>query len=162
MSTPEPNIRQRTRPAVADEAPSAVIPAGEYAVGYGRPPPQHRWQKGQSGNPKGKEKGTRNTKTYIQKALSARIRVVEGGRQRKLETRDVLARKLVRRALEGDTKATDTIIRYDTAESSHASGKGTGAPAATAYEIVDADRDIFAEMMGMAREAITREARDAQ
>jgi len=35
-------------------------PKGEYEVGYGKPPAAHRFQKGQSGNPKGRTKGSRN------------------------------------------------------------------------------------------------------
>jgi Family of unknown function (DUF5681) len=35
-------------------------PKGEYEVGYGKPPSAHRFQKGQSGNPKGRKKGSRN------------------------------------------------------------------------------------------------------
>lgn len=35
-------------------------PQDEYEVGYGKPPAAHRFQKGQSGNPKGRTKGSRN------------------------------------------------------------------------------------------------------
>lgn len=34
-----------------------VVP---YAVGYGKPPVEHRFKKGQSGNPRGRSKGSKN------------------------------------------------------------------------------------------------------
>jgi len=36
------------------------VRAGDYEVGYGKPPAAHRFQKGQSGNPKGRKKGSKN------------------------------------------------------------------------------------------------------
>lgn len=35
-------------------------PKNRYEVGYGKPPAAHRFQKGQSGNPKGRAKGSKN------------------------------------------------------------------------------------------------------
>lgn len=38
----------------------AVPPSTSYDVGYGKPPPEHRFQRGRSGNAKGRPKGSRN------------------------------------------------------------------------------------------------------
>ena len=50
----------------------------EYEVGYSKPPKHSRFKPGQSGNPKGRAKGTPNLKTDLSQELAERIRVREG------------------------------------------------------------------------------------
>ena len=40
----------------------------DYDVGHRKPPESARWKKGQSGNPTGRSKGTKNLKTNLQQA----------------------------------------------------------------------------------------------
>lgn len=51
-------------------------------VGYKNPPIQHRFRKGQSGNPKGRPKGSANFRTLIAKQLNQRITIREGDKTR--------------------------------------------------------------------------------
>lgn len=44
----------------------------EYEVGYGRPPTHTRFQPGKSGNPNGRPKGSKNTKTILMEELIQR------------------------------------------------------------------------------------------
>src|ERR1700730_2597206 len=44
----------------------------DYAVGYGRPPAETRFQKGQSGNPEGRPRGTKKLVTLLAEVLSQR------------------------------------------------------------------------------------------
>ncbi len=46
--------------------------SGDYAVGYGKPPVEGRFQKGQSGNPGGRRRGTRSLAALLGEALSRR------------------------------------------------------------------------------------------
>lgn len=46
--------------------------SADYAIGYGKPPVESRFQKGQSGNPAGRPPGTKKLVTLIGEALSAR------------------------------------------------------------------------------------------
>ena len=44
----------------------------DYAVGYGRPPLETRFQKGQTGNPEGRPRGTKKLVTLLAEVLSQR------------------------------------------------------------------------------------------
>jgi hypothetical protein len=56
---------------VANEAPNEP-------VGYGKPPRQYTWKKGQSANPKGRKKGSKNESTILRELLNRKIKIREG------------------------------------------------------------------------------------
>src|SRR5262245_11040533 len=61
---------------------------GDYDVGYGKPPVQSRFKRGQSGNPKGRPKGARNFSTDVKATLKAPVKVTRDGRPRKVSTQE--------------------------------------------------------------------------
>jgi hypothetical protein len=77
----------------------------DYTVGYGRPPRQTRFQKGQSGNRRGRPKGTLNLATTLLNALLETVTVNERGIKRKMTKLDVAIRQQTNKAASGDGQA---------------------------------------------------------
>jgi hypothetical protein len=93
-----------------------------YAVGYGRPPKATRFKKGESGNPKGRPKGSRPVGAVLQEILEQRIAVTENGRTRRIPALEVMLRRLANDAMRNDVAALKTILtlvdRYSDASES--------------------------------------------
>jgi hypothetical protein len=73
-------------------------------VGYGKPPKATQWQKGQSGNPNGKKKGTKNFATHLQKVATETVAVNEGGKLKKITLVEALAKAPYVHGMKGDKK----------------------------------------------------------
>jgi hypothetical protein len=83
---------------------------GNYEVGYGKPPEHSRFRPGESGNRRGRPKGSRNLRTYFEEALAEQVVVNEGGRRRKISKGKVAFTQLVNRAAKGDIRAIRTVF----------------------------------------------------
>jgi hypothetical protein len=82
----------------------------DYRVGYGRPPAEHQFRPGQSGNPRGRPRGILNLKTDLAKELAERVQVTENGRRVTLSKQRLLLKALTAKAVKGDTKAAGILI----------------------------------------------------
>ncbi len=76
----------------------------DYEVGYRKPPKHAQWKKGQSGNPKGRPKGSKNMSTILNDMLSERVTVRENGKVRTMPLREAWAASLVRTAMTGSVR----------------------------------------------------------
>ena len=75
----------------------------QYTVGYGKPPKSTQFKPGQSGNPKGRTKGSKNgIYTYIQRELNSSITLTDGS---KITKEQGFARQLTNKALRGDIQS---------------------------------------------------------
>ena len=82
----------------------------DYVVGYGKPPLHTRFQKGRSGNPKGRPRGKKNTATLLNAALNASIVVIENGQRKKITKREAILTQLVNKSAAADLKATQMVL----------------------------------------------------
>lgn len=82
----------------------------DYEIGYGKPPKHGQFKKGQSGNPKGKPKGSRDLKTDVVSVLNSRIVVNENGQTQKVSTQFATLLRLREKALKGDSRAMDRLL----------------------------------------------------
>ena len=83
---------------------------GDYEVGRGKPPRKHQFKKGQSGNPQGREAGSKNFRTDFMEELRTKIEITEGGKKVKISKQRALIKRLINGALSGDAKATTTAV----------------------------------------------------
>jgi hypothetical protein len=82
----------------------------DYEVGYGKPPRHTRFVKGQSGNPRGRPKGSKNLPTLLSEALNEPVVVAENGRRRKITMRQAIIKQLVKRSASADLRAMKILL----------------------------------------------------
>ena len=101
------NVKRESLPRVRIKGPGA----GD--VGYGRPPREHQFKPGQSGNPKGRPKGARNEATILQDVLNRKVTIRDGGRSRKIPVMEGIILRIIDDSLKGNTKSASFILnRY--------------------------------------------------
>jgi Family of unknown function (DUF5681) len=81
-------------------------------VGYKRPPRRTQFKPGQSGNPTGKNSGTRNIATELQDILSEQITFAADGALKTMSKQRALASALVSAAIGGDLRATAIVMSH--------------------------------------------------
>jgi hypothetical protein len=74
-------------------------------VGYAKPPKHTRFKPGQSGNLKGRPKGTLNMATVLERTLRAKVVVNENGRRRTITKLEAAIQQLTNKAASGELKA---------------------------------------------------------
>jgi uncharacterized protein DUF5681 len=74
----------------------------QYIVGKGKPPEHTRFQKGQSGNPTGRRKGSKNVATLLKQVLNERVIVTENGKRRRITKLEAMLKQLANKAASGD------------------------------------------------------------
>ncbi len=85
-------------------------PSKSTKVGYGRPPERTRFKPGQSGNPRGRPKGTLSMANAVRRALREKVVIIKDGKQKKVTKREAAAIQVADQAVAGDLRA----VQYST------------------------------------------------
>jgi len=85
--------------------------AANTAIGYGQPPRHTRFQKGHSGNPKGRPKGAKNLDTLLMESVNERVAINENGVPKKMSKLAVMHKQLANKGATGDLRALQMILQ---------------------------------------------------
>ena len=106
----DPIDRAGRMPDAASEMDSPQIT--NYVVGYGKPPLTRRFKSGQSGNRRGRPRGSKNCKTIVREIANEMHTVTEDGRLRRRSILEFMLLALRNRAAEGDVRAFRAFRKY--------------------------------------------------
>jgi len=84
----------------------------DYEVGYRKPPQHSRFKRGQSGNPKGKPRGIKNSATLLKQALLESVLVKQNGRQTSTTKLRAIVTRIVHQAMQGDYPSVRLLFSY--------------------------------------------------
>ena len=98
--------------AIDDDDEQATSKTRTYQVGFAKPPIATRFRKGQSGNPAGRPRGSKNISTILEQELEQRVVIRENGKQRRVTKRRASMKQFVNKAIAGDPRALQLLINY--------------------------------------------------
>ena len=86
----------------------------ERDVGYGKPPKEHQFKPGQSGNPKGRPRGAKSSAAIVRELMLRKIEVRERGVIRNVSMFEAMLLRIFENGLKGDPKAAGFLLKlYD-------------------------------------------------
>ena len=85
--------------------PPKTLPANTDKVGYCKPPKHSQFQKGKSGNPKGRPKGSKDAASIMNEMFLKPLTIIHNGKSAKMPTIVVVLVRLLTLAIQGDHKA---------------------------------------------------------
>ena len=133
LEDPSTSSKQKRNKNMSDHDP-------DYSVGYGKPPQYARFHQGQSGNPRGRPKGSRNLSTLMAKALNEPVMISENGKRKRITKREAVLKQLVNKAASGDAKAIQLLL----GEIRQLEGREPSAVESVLFD--EADRELISQL----------------
>jgi hypothetical protein len=126
-------------------------------TGYRKPPANSRFRPGQSGNPKGRPKGSLNVTTVLMKTLREKVVINENGKRSKITKLEAYLKQLVNKAASGDLRAITHLSSMVSA-----AGEQTAVDGNSSTEpINERDQKVLTDILKR-YEKFTRENSDAE
>ena len=91
------------------------MPKDDYTVGRGKPPTENQFKPGQSGNPTGRPKGSKNFRTDFMEELQIKIEITEGGKKQEVTKQRAIIKRMINGAMGGEVKAADAVMKLSLA-----------------------------------------------
>jgi hypothetical protein len=111
-------------------------------VGYCQPPERTRFKPGQSGNPRGRPKGSKNIAKVLDRVMKEKLEITENGKRKRLTKLEAFFKRLTNQAVSGDLKAMQlfaTLLRF--------AEDGAVAVPSPSENLDEADRKVFLDIM---------------
>jgi len=124
----------------------------DYEIGYGKPPVGRRFQKGQSGNPRGPRR--KDLSALLTAALNEPAYAMIDGRRRKITKREAIVKQMVNESAGANLRATKML--FDMLK--EVEQKAGGAPPAEPAKLTPADREVIEMFVARLRRQIAAEA----
>ena len=119
---------------------------GKSEVGYRRPPRHTRFEKGRSGNPRGRPKGGKNVASVLLDSVHEAVTVREGGRRKNITKLEAMAKQLANKAASGDARASQLLVQMLQAS------EGRGDRQAPPMVMDEADERVVQQLFARVRE----------
>ena len=135
----------------------------DHDVGFRKPPRHSQFKKGQSGNPKGRPRGSRNFSTDLRETLEEPIRVTHHGKAKTVSTQLAALMRLREKALGGDVRALDRLLELARLYNDDEMAEAATRLSATDAEILEAhDAKVLRQAATAKTQHGTRKRRDTR